>query len=272
MSTEDRFPIAFGERLRSLLILVLLPLALIQWLPLATFTFTLQVPGFYLAQSISLRAGVTLIVAGLAAAGMDWLLRSRPPVRGNTLPHLLFPFLTTLALGGILPFIPAGFLWWWAFLVGAVLLALVFTAEFITLDHTAPFFPLATGGLTLLGAILFLLIASALRFASMRLVLFLPTLGIVTFLLSLRLLHLYLPQRWEIYWSLGLALLLVQIAAPLHYWPLAVTPFGLMLAGAFYGLFASAVALIEGNLNRWTIAEVGLIILGSWGLGLWLNR
>ncbi|MEJ5240109.1 MAG: hypothetical protein WHS87_02815 [Anaerolineales bacterium] len=272
MSTEDRFPIAFGERLRSLLILVLLPLALIQWLPLATFTFTVQLPGFYLAQPISLRAGVTLIVAGLAAAGMDWLIRSHPLAKGNTFPHLLFPFLTTLALGGILPFIPGGILWWSAFLFGAVLLALVFTAEFITLDSAAPFFPLASGGLTLLGVILFLLIASSLRFVSMRLALLLPTLGLVTFLLSLRLFRLYLPQRWELYWSLGLALLVLQIAAPLHYWPLAVTPFGLMLAGSFYGLFSTAVALVEGNLSRWTVVEAVWIVLGSWGLALWLNR
>ncbi len=263
---------SFGERLRASLILVLLPLAILQWLPLEGFTLTVQLPGFYLAQPIGLRTGSTLIIAGMAASGMNWLIRSHPSGKRNTLPHLLLPFLTTLAIGSILPSIPQGGLWWIAFLFGALLLTLVFLAEFTILDTSNPFFPLTAGGLTLLGGVLFLLVASSLRFIAMRLTLLLPTLGIFTFLLALRLFHLYLPQRWEIYWSAGIALLILQLAAPLHYWPVGVVPFGLMLAGPFYALLLLAMAVSEGNLRRDNVLETVLLVLGSWGMALWLSR
>ncbi len=269
---DERVSPSFGERLRSSLILVLFPLAILQWLPLEGFTFTVQLPGFYLAQSVGLRMAGTLLVAGMAAAGMDWLIRSHPSEKRNTLPHLLLPFLTTLVIGNILPFIPQGELWWLAFLFGALLLTLVFLAEFQALDPLAPFFPLTASGLTLLGGVLFLLVASSLRFVAMRLTLLLPMLGALVFLLALRLFHLYVPQRWEIYWSAGIALLILELAAPLHYWPLGVVSFGLMLAGPFYALFLLAIAVMEGNLRRWNMIETALLILGSWGMALWLSR
>lgn len=272
MSAENSPFISFGERLRTVLILILFPLAISQWVPLATFTLTVQLPGFYLAQPLSLRALIVVIVAGLAATGMDWLIRSAQLTPGNTFPHLLFPSLTTLALGGILPFIPQGPLWWWAFVFGAVLLASVFAAEFIALDRTASLFPLASAGLTVLGIALFLIITSALCFVSMRLVLLLPVLASVTFVLALRLFHLHFFKRWEIYWALGSAFLIVQIAAPLHYWPLSVVPFGLMLTGPFYALISLAIAFNEENLSRWNVIEAVVAILGSWGMALWLNR
>jgi hypothetical protein len=45
-----------------------------------------------------------------------------------------------------------------------------------------------------------------------------------------------------------------------------------MLAGPFYALFLVAIAVMEGNLRRWNVIEAALLVLGSWGMALWLSR
>jgi hypothetical protein len=56
-----------------------------------------------------------------------------------------------------------------------------------------------------------------------------PSAGLVV----LRTLHLR-TGKWEFAWSFGIALILTQLAAALHYWPLQPVQIGLALLGPLY--------------------------------------
>ena len=67
-----------------------------------------------------------------------------------------------------------------------------------------------------------------------------PAAGMV----SLRALHLR-TGKWELAWATGIALILTQFAAALHYWPMGPVQYGLALLGPLYALTELALNLAE---------------------------
>lgn len=212
---------------------------------------------------------MVILATGLTATGMDWLLRSHPSLgEKRTIEHWVLPTLATFIIGIPLTILPPGNTWWIGFGISALLLALVFLAEYIVVEPSAPYYAIATAGLTALSFAIYLILTTALRFGGARLFLLAPALFITAGLVSLRTLHLRTGQKWEFNWALGIALVCTQIGAGLHYWPVSPIQFGLAVLGALYALSALAGNLLEGIPLRRAMVEP-LIALGiSWGFAL----
>jgi hypothetical protein len=258
-----------ANRVGVLTATVLLAYALSRLVQTPQFTIALQLPGFYFSYPISLSTIMVFLAAGLTATGMDWLLRSHPSLGDKrTIEHWLLPTLSAFIIGIPLTILPPGNAWWMGFGIGSLLLVLIFFAEYIVVEPSAPNYAIATAGLTALSFAIYLILTTALRYGGARLFLLAPALFIAAGLVSLRTLHLRTGQKWEYNWAIGIALVCTQITAGLHYWPVSPVQFGLVLLAPLYALSTFAGNLLEGIPLRRAIIEP-LIALGlAWGIAI----
>jgi hypothetical protein len=209
------------------------------------FSLELNVLGITLSIPFNLTVTVIVMAAGLTAAGMDWLLRGHPHYDGRaTFQHWILPALTALVLGVPLYNLAPGPVWWLSFALGGVLLLLIFLAEYIVLDSSDVRYPAAAAGLSALSYALFTILITTLAFSAARLafieIAVFPAVGLVV----LRVIHLR-TSKWEFAWAGGIAFVLAQFAAALHYWPLLPIQYGLALLGPLYALTGFALNLSE---------------------------
>ncbi|MEY2818288.1 MAG: hypothetical protein RL275_1751 [Chloroflexota bacterium] len=259
---ETRSQLPSTDRMGMLIASVLLTFALSRFIESPGLTLSLSLPGFYYAFPLNLGSFLTILAAALTAAGMDWLTRDHTSKEsGATREHLLLPTLTAFVLGTPLTLLSNSSAWWWAFVVGAVLLAAVCIAEYISIDPSAPSYGLARAGLTAVAYALFLILVTSLRFSGARMVLVIPSILTVAGLISLRILHLDGTDRWDFPWAVGIGLVCAQIGAGLHYWPLSPVQFGLAVTGPLYALTMLSSSLTENiPLRR---AVVGPIVVAG---------
>lgn len=258
-----------SDRLGVLTSTILLAYALSHLIQAPEFNMAFQLPGFYVLVPLDMPTVMRLLTAGLAATGMDWLLRSHPSLHNRTtFQWWILPTLTTFVVGVPLSILPHGAAWWTGFAVGGALIFFVFLAEYIVVDADAPYYPLAMAGLTAISYILFFILAVALRYSEARLYILLPALFLAAGLTSLRTLHLRSSGRWEYAWAGGIGFVCVQIAAGLHYWPLSPIQFGLMLVGPLYGLTNLAANLGEDLPARRASIEPVVAMILCWGAAL----
>jgi hypothetical protein len=248
---------------------VLLAFALAHLIQTPEFTLELQLPGFYFSYPISLNTLMVVMAAGLTATGMDWLLRSHPSLgKAATIEYWVLPTLSTFIIGIPLTILPPGNIWWLSFAISGLLLVLVFLAEYIVVEPSAPQYAIATAGLTALSFAVYLILTTALRFSGARLFLVAPALFIAAGLVSLRTLHLRFSQKWEFNWALGIALVCTQIGAGLHYWPVSPVQFGLVVLGPLYALSNLTGSLLEGVPLRRAMTEPLIALALSWGMAI----
>ncbi|GAB4504440.1 MAG: hypothetical protein Fur0043_14340 [Anaerolineales bacterium] len=261
-----------SNRLGVLLATVLLTLALARLIQAPQWTLELQLPGFYFAFPFGLSTAMLLLAAGLSATGMDWVLHEHPS-RGEkaTIEHWLLPAMATLIVGVPLSTLPMRNVWWMGFGVGALLLTLVFLAEYIVLEPSAPYYAFATIGLTALSYAIYLILVTALRFNGARLFLLLPAIFIVAGLVTLRSLRLRVGGNWQYPWAAGVGLICAQIGAGLHYWPLSPIQYGLALLGPLYALSTLIASLLENTSPRRAILEPLIALLLAWGATAFLR-
>ncbi|MBM3150597.1 MAG: hypothetical protein FJZ96_00085 [Chloroflexi bacterium] len=228
--------------------------------------------GVTLSVNANLNTALAIIAAGLAASGMNWLLRNRPEAAGaRRYEYLLLPTLTALVIGIALYSLPATAVWWVGFGAGGLILAAVFLAEYIAVDPADARYAPASAALTALSFAIYLVLAAALEAMGARLYLLVPAIFLAGGLASLRTLHLRLQGRWEAGWAAGIGLAGTQLAAALHYWPLTPVQFGLALLGPVYALTALAANLKEQVPLRRALVEP-LAMLGLiWGLFIWFR-
>ena len=258
-----------SNRVGVLTAAVLLAFALAHLIQTPEFTLELQLPGFYFSYPLSLSTLMVVMAAGLTATGMDWLLRSHPSLGDvRTIEHWLLPTLATFIIGIPLTILPPGNTWWIGFGIGGLLLVLVFLAEYIVVEPSAPNYAVATAGLTALSFAVYLILTTALRFSGARLFLLAPAVFIVAGLVSLRTLHLRVSQKWEFNWALGIALVCTQIGAGLHYWPVSPVQFGLVLLGPLYSLSTFTGNLLEGIPLRRAMVEPLIALALAWGIAI----
>jgi len=260
------------DRLSTLSATILLAYALARYIDLPGREIGLQLPGFYLSVTINSQTLVAYLVAGLTAAGADWLIRDHPRLgRKSTLEHWLLPALTAWTIQlplSQLPFSP----WWWAgFALGGALLILVLLAEYIVVDPDDVRFPPAAAGLSVLSFALYLVLAAALRFSGQRLYLILPALALAGGLVSLRALHLRLRGEWAFLQAGLVALVTIQLAAGLHYWPLSPVSFGLALLGPTYALTNLLGNLMEDEPPAQAVVEPLVVLILVWAAAIWLR-
>jgi hypothetical protein len=269
MNEEDS---SLADRVGVLTAVILLAYAVARIVKAPELTLTISLPGFYFNYPFSINTAISLMAAGLAATGTDWLIRIHPSFGEKpTAEHWMLPTLTAFVIGAPLSILPSGTSWWLGFAFGAVLLAFVFLAEYVVVDPTASNYGLARAGLTALAYTLFLILVTSLRFASMRLFLLLPILFVAAGLISLRILHLDGTDRWDFPWATGIGLICAQIGAGLHYWPLAPIQFGLALTGPLYALTMLSANITEGLPVRRAMTSPGIALLVAWGTAVILR-
>ena len=199
------------------------------------------------------------------------MIRDHPAfAKKSTRENIMLPTLTTFALGASLALVFESPSWWVGFLFGAFLLALVFTAEYVTINPSASVYAFARATLTALAYALFLILVTSLRYSDMRLFLLIPSIFIVAGLISLRILHLDGTDRWDFAWAVGIGIVCAQIGAGLHYWSLTPVQFGLALTGPLYALTVLSASLTENIPLRRAVVGPIIIIGVSWVVAIFL--
>jgi hypothetical protein len=269
---ENRSYLPSADRVGVLIASVLLAFALTRLIQSPRFTLTIDLPGFYFAYPLTLSTVMTVLAAALSATGMDWLTRDHPALeKKSNVEHLMLPTLTTFVIGAPLSLLSNNSSWLTGFGFGALVLIIVFLAEYITINPSAPSYAVARAGLTALAYALFLILISSIRFSGVRMFLLVPIVFIAASLISLRILHLDGTDRWDFPWAIGIGLVCAQISAGLHYWPLTPLQFGLALTGPLYALTMLSVNLTENIPLRRAAFGPAIIIGLAWVSALFLR-
>src|SRR5512139_539156 len=101
-----------ADRLSVLAAIILLAYALTRFIQLPSREVGIQLPGFYLAVDLNIRAIVTLLIGGLTASGADLLYKTHPGLKGKkTFENWLLPGLTAWVIGVPLYQLPLGPQW-----------------------------------------------------------------------------------------------------------------------------------------------------------------
>jgi len=260
------------DRLSIIAATIMLAYTLSRFVNIPGRELSTQLPGVYLEVQFNSRTFIAFLVAALTASGADWLLRDHPALgKQNTFPHLLLPALTALVIGVPLSQMPIGALWWVGFAIGIVVLVLVLVAEYIVVDPEDVRQPLATVVLTAISFVLYLALAVSVRTAGFRLFLALPTLTIAIGLVSLRTLQLRQHGRWALVEAGIIALIVGQLAASLHFWPLSPVTYGLLLLGPAYALTNLFIRLGEGVSFKQALIEPAIILAFVLGVAIWIR-
>jgi Protein of unknown function (DUF5656) len=270
MNDESKSPLT--DQISMLTAVILLAYAIARIVHTPELSLTVSLPGFYFVYSLSINTAISLLAAGLAATGMDWIIRSHPALEKRpTTEHWMLPTLTAFIIGAPLSILPNGLIWWLGFALGAILLILVFIAEYIVVDPIASNYALARAGLTALSYALFFILVISLRFANLRLFLLLPVLLVAAGLISLRILHLDGTDRWDFPWAIGIGIISTQLGAGLHYWPLSPIQYGLVLTGPLYALTMLSANITEGIPIRRASTTPSVILMLTWATAIFLK-
>jgi hypothetical protein len=271
MNDNNRF-MPDPNRIGLLTSTVLLALALGRLIPTQGFSLDVRFPILPFAVTLDISTLMGLLTAGLAATGMDWLLRGHPSLNKRfTFQWWFLPTLTTFVISIPLSILPGGQAWWIGIIISGVVIFFVFIAEYIVVDPDAPYYTLSVAGLTAISYTLFFVLSIALSSNGVRLFILLPALFIASTLASLRILRLWMGGKWEFAWSLGIGLVCIQIAAGLHYWPLTPTQFGLLLIGPLYALINFAINLGENISVRRATLVPSIVAVLCWGLAIFIR-
>jgi hypothetical protein len=269
-ANTDRFPGLAGSlpdpnKLSVLGSTILLAYALVPFVETPARGLNILLPGAVFVFPLGLTNFIRILVAALAAAGTDWLIRSHPRL-GNqkTYQHWLIPAFTAWVIGAPLESLPVGLEWWAVFAFGGVLLIMVFVAEYVSVDLSDAFHAPAAIVLTAVSFGLYLILTIAARAAEFRIYLMLPTLVLTMGLVVLRTLYLRSGGAWKVSWAIGIACVIGQMAIGLHYLPILPLTYGLILLGPAYALTSLAGALEEGHSRRTVWIEPVLMLAAIW--------
>ena len=260
------------DRLSMLTATILLAYALAVFVKVPERQTVLELFSFSINIHFTLNTFLPIIVAGLTATGTVWLLRDHPSISGKrTVQHWLLPALTAWVISLPLLQLPVGIRWWIGFLLAGLLLVFVIVAEYIVVDPQDIRQPPAAASLTAISFALFLVLATALRFAGTRLFILLFAIGTAVSLVSLRTLLLRLHGYWAFVEAGVIAFIITQLAAAIYFWPLPPVSFGLLLLGPAYALTNFIGNLSEGELVRQAAIEPSAILVFVWVTAIWIR-
>lgn len=260
------------DRLSVLTASILLAYALLAFISIPERNLALRLAGAVFTFRINFATLIAIISAGLAASGTDWLLRGHPRLgRSSTFQHWLIPALTAWVIGVPLNSLEVGLQWWAVLAFGGALLVMVLVSEYIAVDPGDTRHGPAAVGLTAVSYAMFLILTIALAAARTRVYVMAPALGAALFLVTLRGLYLRLDGHWYIAWSVGITLVVVEVAVGLHYWPLSPLRFGLFVLGLAYALSSAAGSIEEGRPWRSVWIEPAVMLVALWGLAIGLR-
>ena len=217
---------------------ILLAYTLTHFVPNTAIVFDLTILLVYLLASIIFSTLVAVLVICLTATGTAWMLREHPTVDDSpsTFVHWLLPSLTSMVLMLTIGQLPFGGIWWVAAAVSGAVMMLVLTAEYCVLDPANPYYQAAEMGITALSFALFLILAIAAHASEIRLFYRIPFLSLAALLVFLRVHHLRHHGMWAFPHGAVVFLLIGELAAGFHYWPMESIPYGIALVGPLYSL------------------------------------
>jgi hypothetical protein len=259
METSRHLP--ESSRLSIVIALVLLAYAITPFVRPPSQDLAVQLPGFFVDLDFQFSGIISIICAGLAATGIDWLVRAHPNrMNQPTLPHVILPALTAWAIGLPLSTMPVSTAWWALFGLGSFLLILVLIAEYVIVDPSDVFHPTATMMLTAVSLALFLVMAVALRSTGQRLYLTLPGITLGAGLVALRTLYLRHDNRWLWLPAAAIGVLIGQLSIGLHYLPVPPLSFGLILLGCLYALI-TLIGRIDDPQSGWRLWVEPMLVM-----------
>ncbi len=260
------------NRLSIVAAAIMLAFGLTRLLSFPGQNLSFTVMGIFLAFYLDFSTIVTVLTAALAAAGIDWLIRSHParPSQKNPLSyisHWILPVLTTLVIGVALNNFAGGPFWWVIFGLGSLLLMAVLVAEYNLVDIQNMTHPFAAVGLTGLSFALYLLLAISVYATNLRLYLRLPLLWLGAMMVVSRALYLRVGQ-WLLDWTFMISLVLAEIAVGFHYLPVSPIFFGLVMVGVAYALTSLTAGIKENRsgIRLWVEPLAMLFVLLVVGL------
>lgn len=266
-------PLPDLNHLSLLVSTILLAYILTHFVSIPPLEFTLSIWGIYFPIWINFTTLVAWLVAGLTASGTAWLLLSHPALNKpsfSTAIHWLLPSLTALVLMRSINVMQFGSAWWIAVLGSGLVLLLVLTAEYIALDKVSRFYIPAEMGITALSIVLFLILTISMHSTETRLFYRVPVVSLAALMVTLRINNLRQPENWTLIKGAVSFLIIGEIAASLHYWPMSSISFGLALTGPLYALVEISDALPN---EKQDLQIKGLfwplvILILSWGLAI----
>jgi hypothetical protein len=272
MEPEQHHHLPDSNRLSVMIAAILLVYAITPWIKLPETELALPVLGVDFSIRLNVATLAAALAVALAAAGADWLLRGHPELEGRksvqTFQHLLLPSLTAWIIAMTLASIESGMRWWSVFAFGSLLLVLILVGEYIVVDLSDARHALATMGLTGVSYALLLVLIITNRASGLRLYLMFPSLFIPVALVVLRAMYLRLSGRWCYAWSMGIALVVGQLATGLHYTALSPVSFGLLILGLTYGLTSLAGSIEEKRPIRSSWLEPAVMTTILWLLAI----
>ena len=209
-----------------------------------------------------------MIIAGITAAGTNWVVRSHPKFQDRfSIQHWLVPSLTAWIIGLILFQLPEGSVWWSVLLFGLLIILIIIISEYLTVDPDGLYHATSTIILTALSYALFLTLSIILRGINARNLVLIPTISIASGLTSLRTLHLQL-KKWYLIHAVVIAIVVAEFSAPLFYFSFDSTVFGLVLLGPAYGLTSLSSGLLTGKSLGQSLIEPIIVLVIVWGIAL----
>jgi hypothetical protein len=174
--------------------------------------------------------------------------------------HLIIPALTAIGGGAALSLVPSGPRWWVGLAVLSALVVLAVAGEYLVLDRDTPHYDQASLGLEILAYSLLVLVFSALHASDTRLAIAMPLIVVCTSILTLRVLALAAPLDRRLWaYTIGIGLVVGQLALPLNFWPLPSVAYGLGLTVSAYVLGGLGKLHLRSELRRASLVEYGIV-------------
>ena len=260
------------ERLSIVIAMILLAYALTQLISAPSRIIPISIGGIYLPINLDFSNVVALAVALITASGTDWILRDHPGLQAkSTLPNLLLPSTTSWVLYISLNNLGDSPLRWLIFFAGGLFLIAVILSEWTVLSEDSLQKPLAEILLTALAYALFLALLISVITAKQRLFISLPTIGLASIALSIRVIQLQINSQDAISLAAACMLVTTQIAAAMHYLPVQPISASLILLGTLYSTTNFSVNLEQQNSINRALLEAGAPLLLLLGIAIWIN-
>jgi hypothetical protein len=240
---------------------ILLVNAVSRFISIPSSGFRLTVLSVQWSVEINGRLPFMLLLALLVVVGSEYIFRSHPVLSGSqtkkysTVRHWILPGMAALGGSAALNLFPSGPRWWLGLAAVTGLLVLSVVGEYYVIDRKEVRYDLAAVGLNILGLTLLAIVLSALHAAESRLAFALPLIAILVAAIAERLLDLADARVPETrYFSLGIGLLVSELALPLFFLPLSSVTFGLLLTLATH----TGVGVAQAHVKEKNIRSVVL--------------